>query len=485
MPNVFYENISLFIEKGLPMNKILKLFSVSAFGYSFGALFLPMPYVVIILPVLFLLSLNAVFAVTAWLISEIYLGNYQISGANPRTFIALALGVIFLCREIMVYRGANLRRTFGFLKIPLLLLFLGLVINIVSGAKGHEYSRWLVTLISNMMVVLVMGFGIRNEKDLRRIVSIFLAIVMIDCAIGILQYAGIQQAYDIRAFLSKTQIYSPVGRILGLSRNIIEYSYLLLLGFFLFAGHVFSKEIKSKNFIKFGLIILAATLIINATRSAIGGVFAALIVYVFFHQKIFHEEIISRRKVLIGLTMMVLLFAAVYLVFQGKPENGLFSKKWMSFQDTSAVGRLSRFQLAADVSLHHPLGIGTVNYEKYLYAYWTDLPTNRGISLNEFSVHNNFLRTILEYGFLGGILLVFFLITLFRRLTFLFTKTNDAYMKGILFAIFYFLCAYIFHIFFHNFGPMYGDNLFWFMTGLLVCAANITYQKKQGVGIDA
>jgi len=466
------------------MNKFLKILSISIFGYLFGVLVLAMPYFAIALPALFLLSLNSVVAVAAWLVSEIYLGNYQILGANPRTIIALVLGTIFMYKEIISYKGENLRRTFYFLKIPLLIVLLGLATNILSGAKFPEYSRWLITLLSNLMMVLLMGFGIRNRVQFRQVIFIFLIIVIIDCGIGIFQYLGVEQAYNIRQYLSKTQIYSPAGRILGLSRNIIEYSYILLLAFFLFAGNVIGKEIKYRQLMKFGLIILAITLIINATRSALGGIFAALIVYLFFHHKIFREKTVSKQGIIFCLIAMVLLFSMAYFIFQSN-ESNIFSKKWLLLQDTSAVGRLSRFQLAFNISLDNPLGIGTVNYDKYLYDYWTKLPSSRGISLEEFSVHNNFLRTVLEYGFLGGILLLIFLVTLFRKSVVLFKKTNDAYMKNTLMGIFYFLIAYNFHIFFHNFGPFYADNLFWFFIGLLTCANNIIYQEEGQESINA
>jgi len=465
------------------MNKLIKFFSISLFGYIFGVLFLATPYFAIALPAIFILSLNAVLAVAAWLVSEIYLGNFQVLGANPRTIIALTLGSIFMLREIISYRGENLKRTLIFLKIPLLLVILGIITNIISGAKFPEYSRWLITLISNLMMVLLMAFGIRNKQQFRQVIFIFLAIVIIDCGIGLLQYLGLKQAYDIREYLSKSQIYSPAGRILGLSRNIIEYSYLLLLGFFIFAGNVIGKKIDRKLIMEFGLIVVGMTLIINATRSAIGGIFLSLIIYSFFHRKIFREKTIPKQNIIFGLGVIFLIFIA-YFVIKGNDSSSIFSKKWLTLQDTSAVGRLSRFQLAFNVSIDNPFGIGTANYEKYLYDYWSKLPSMRGISLEEFSAHNNFLRTTLEYGFLGGILLVIFLITLFKKSVVLFKKTNDVYIKNFMIAVFYYLVAYIFQIFFHNFGPFYGDNLFWFLIGLLACAANIIFKEERQENLD-
>ncbi len=469
----------------MPVYKSLQLLWISAFGYLFGVSIFAMPYFVIALPALFLLSLNAVAAVTFWLVSEICFGNYQILGANPRTIIALVIGSIFLLREIISYKGTNLRRTLDFLKIPLLLVALGVITNIYSGAKFYEYTRWLVTISSNLMIVLLMGFGIRNIRQFKNVIFIFLIIVTVDSGIGILQYLGVQEAYGIREFLAKSQIYSPAGRILGLSRNIIEFSYILLLGFFMFAGNLFGKPKKFKLFMELGLIVVTITLFINATRSAMGGVFFALIGYLILHRKIFHEKILSRLKIVLVLCAMGLLFFVAYFTFQTSGNTNFFSKKWFLLQDTSALGRLSRFHLAYDVSMDHPFGIGTVNYDKYLYEYWTKQPAMRGISLEEFSVHNNFLRTTLEHGFLGGILLIVFLLTLFRKTISLIRITKDIYMKNILLGIFYFFFAYIFNIFFHNFGPMYGDNIFWFLIGLLACATNIIYQEKKEAGINA
>ncbi|HEC93680.1 MAG TPA: O-antigen ligase domain-containing protein [Candidatus Atribacteria bacterium] len=466
------------------MRSGLKILVAVVVGYIFGRFISLGPYIFWMLPIILGISfLFPIIGVIGWIISEIFLGNYQIFGANPRTFIAFAFAFYFLIRELIIHKGKNLKAISGFIKIPLIILMVGIMINIFLNTPFTNYFRWIVTFLSNISTVIFLGLFIKDEKILKKVVNIFIFILGINALVGIFQYIGIEQAYTIRQYLTKVEIYAHQGRVLGLSRTCIEYAYVLQLGFALLLGLLFWQDKKrriERIFLYISIWIIGIALILNGTRSAIGGIVLSILFYTFFDKKLLGEKIYTPKRIFAIFFVILVLGFSTFSILKMLGLEYILSPRQILLKDPSAIGRIPRVKLALNVFIHHPLGVGGWNnYVEKINFYWKNLGISRGIYWNEFSVHNHFLRTFVYYGIVGGILFILYILKLLK--TCIVNYKNAAfsnYLKGVFLGGAIFIVAYCFNIFFHNAGPLAGDNLFWFWVGIIVSGINIVKNKK-------
>jgi len=428
---------------------------------------------------------NPLIGITGWLFSEIFLGNYQIFGANPRTYIAFVLGFYFLIRELLIYKGENLKRIFAFIKIPLSILILGITINVFLNTSLNNYFRWVVTFLSNIATVIFIGLAIRNERSLRKVVNIFIFLLAINALVGIFQYIGIEQAYAIRQSIAKIEIHAHQGRVLGLSRNCIKYSYVLLLGITLLLGMLFwqdKERKKERMFLYISIWLIGLALILNGTRSAIGGILISVLFYTFFDKKILGEKVYTAKRIF---TIFFIIFVLAFTTFFVLEMFGLkyvLSPQQIFLRDFSAIGRIPRVKLAIEVLSHNILGVGGMwNYVEKISSYWSNIGLTKGISFKSFSSHNHFLSAFIYYGIIGGILFIIYMLKLLKSCVVHYRNTSSTYLKGIFLGGGLFIAAYCVNIFFHNYGPLDGDNLVWFFIGIITASVNIEKERNNNL----
>ena len=219
------------------------------------------------------------------------------------------------------------------------------------------------------------------------------------------------------------------------------------------------------------LVTMCAALIFNFTRSAIISLFLSIFLVSFFTPR--HAV----KRTLLFISALFLLLFSIAILYKNP-----FGSDWLHFQDTSAMGRLPRVLLGFKVFIHHPFGIGTgiENYGKYIFPYWFETGNSPGIYLQEFSPHNHFLRAFLNYGFLGGLLLIGYFLFIGRKVLHFF-KSSDK-LNGFWLGAVIFFFAYIPHILTHNYGPLEGHNQFWLFIGLLVAADRLSTRNENSSG---
>jgi O-antigen ligase len=414
---------------------------------------------------------------TGWLIGEIFLGDFQIFGANIRTFIAISLGLYYLINDFVVHKGANSRLVVPFVKIPLALLVLGIVLNIYSNIPYIDMLRWIGTFSSNILTVFLLGIAINKEKHLKQIIYIFILILTINATIGILQYVGIGEMYVLREYLAKVKISGQEGRSLGLSRDVIEFAYQIQLSFCI----IFGMSFLLKERIVLRRILLVCTLFINivalgfcATRSAIGGIVLSGFICFVFGRRILGFNFKSNILSFVLLFVFVLCIGGLYKFNVNNSTVTNNTVKILTLKDSSALGRWPRMKLAFTVFINNPMGIGTEDYGKYILpSYWTRVGSDSDMTTEEYSPHNHYLKVFLHFGILGGLLFIVFMFKLFKLSFRLYKIVQIDLLKGFLIGGILFFMAYPVNIFFHNYGPLMGDNLFWFFLGLLAAITKL------------
>jgi hypothetical protein len=435
------------------------------------------PLLVIIVGVFFCF-IYPIVGIYIWLLGELILGDYQVVGANIRTYITFFLGSYLLIKESVIHKFDYLRRFRTLLIIPLFILAWGVSISILTEEPPTYYLRWVITFLSNVFLVIYMGLVIKNVRDLKKAISFFFLLLALSSIIGVMQYFNISAAFKIRYILTKVFVHSPQGRIIGLSRSVIEMAYSLVLGVSLLFGALLGDRrqlIKRNKFIVvlFALIFLATFL--NATRSAIGGLFfSACLMFLFFRNKLRNIHRAMPRRLIIasagGLSIIVITLFLLNLT----DNKFILNADQITLRDTSASGRLPRLELAYNVFLKYPFGVGGwFNYERVTPSYWSDLSSSAGMSMDNFSVHNHFLRAFLFYGFPGGLLLLLYFAYCFSICYRGAPNSKYDYLNSVFISGIFYFPAYSFNIFFHNAGPLSGDNLFWFMIGLIAVALTL------------
>jgi hypothetical protein len=188
-----------------------------------------------------------------------------------------------------------------------------------------------------------------------------------------------------------------------------------------------------------GLAAMIAVSIACATRSPILGAGVFIIAY-------FTIQGDARMAILI-----LVAGAALYLVAPALLEILQTSEsRVFRVGDNSSTGRLPLFLFGFQLFLDNPLGYGfDFTSHEYWTKYWSDLYTLPSAAvIRDTLLHNYLLNMLTTYGI--GLLLALPLTAylIWRGRTFL--------------PVF---IPYVVHITFHNTGPFWNDNLFWFVIG--------------------
>ena len=441
----------------------------------------------LIVPLFLLILIIPFLSIVLWLFSELMLGDLQILGANPRTYIVFFMVAFLLLRNFL--EGRSIRNyLLEFIGLIFFLLLLNiLLINVINNNAVGEYLRFIITLTSNIFTVLLISFVVRDIECHKKAFVLLFIFISINAVIGILQFFNVGQVYLMREHLHKVQIIGQQGRVIGLSRDVIEFGYTLQLGLMLALGFINTRFPAShKNSLRIFciciLFILGVAMVLNGTRSVIGGVLLSVFFYALFGQKLSKEKLFSRRYIVKAVLFIVCVVAISKFILNISTGSNELIDRLFSLKDPSALGRSPRFMLALDIFKQNLFGVGsTVNYARKAMIHWGSIGPNIGLGLNSFSVHNHFLRAFVFYGFIGGILFLVFFLRILVACIKMWSIQGDYYLKGFFLGSCLFLVAYAVNIFFHNYGPLSGDNLFWFWLGLMVAAINIDREKNDQI----
>ena len=214
------------------------------------------------------------------------------------------------------------------------------------------------------------------------------------------------------------------------------------------------------------LTVLTTALVLNASRSALLGVFFGGMVAL--APLLLKRPGLRRTPNLLSLAIVaVATFALVSLI----EEGGAFNRRVLSVQDTSARARLPMVITALRYAVEYPLG--TVVYEPEPRHLPHDLDPSVQREVLRHTPHNQFLVVLVYYGWPGlALLLAFYGVIAVALLSSirLALKLSTADAIVLVASLAGCIAAYGCNSLFHNAGPFVGDWYHWIVIGLVFSA---------------
>lgn len=317
--------------------------------------------------------------------------------------ISLWFYLILLACILFVFDEFNKRIKFNlhykkYLMYLLILFFVMIAVLFIYGhlqSKMIFLSQYLVMIILSILVYIT----IKSEKDIKSITLWIVVSILFSSIFGLLQALNPSMYHRVIEILNiGNDNIEITGRINGLSTTTITFSYELLIGLLL-SLWLFQKY-KMKIMLPIALIIIL-TLLINQTRSAI--VAAIFSVLLFYFQKMNLKKIV---------TNFLLIFIAIAIVLS---FINLFDINVRSFfGDTSSTARIPMIITAIRYSFYFPFGTGIYD----LYKLNIDLSMYSSVVVNSILsnyTHNQFSNILVEYGYLGLLLMILIYVNIFGK----------------------------------------------------------------------
>ena len=276
------------------------------------------------------------------------------------------------------------------------------------------------------------------------------------------------------------------GRTAGLSVGTITFSYQLAvaiplaIGLLLFplwrlfplrhsgGGVPDNRKASRDEWAWRGVVVVVLTglttaLVLNASRSALLGVFCGALVAL--SPLLLKPLGLRRMPSLLSLAVVaVSTFAIVSLI----EEDGAFDRRLISVEDTSARARLPMAVTAFRYAVEHPLG--TVVYRPEPRHLPSGLDSRIQREVLSHTPHNQFLVVLVYYGWPGFALLMLFygvILSVLASSIRVALKLRTAGAIVLVASIAGSVAAYGCNSLFHNAGPFVGDWYHWIVIGLV------------------
>jgi len=365
-------------------------------------------------------------------------------------------------------------------------IFIGIVAAMVIivfmvGISQNSSIPMLFRQVSRVAVAAVIVFLIFILVDdmykLKIYLSVTISALMLSCIIGILQVTFGEPFYALRQFfISKSNLamLTVYGEASGFALYSLPLAYQIIcvlpLCFsvlLLNARHITSRI---KVYLAIICVVLGITLIMTFSRSALLGMAVWIVGLVFLKTKGTKYSINKKR-----LLFFFVIIIAIITIFSSNLEQ-IFT-----FKDESARDRLPLFTMGIKIFTLHPFGIGSsARYNEYSIEHFDFFEDKSAVSsaVKRMAPHNQFLNTLLYWGFPALLLLVFFFIYKIRTLIRIINTTKNNYILSLAFGLIGISIAYIFHSFFHNAGPFLGDIFYWHIIGIIPALYNIDNKIK-------
>jgi O-antigen ligase len=286
-------------------------------------------------------------------------------------------------------------------------IFVLLIMQFIYAPHTDMLTEFSKYFIIGIITIITLKFLLRSREN-----TIFF-LRMIVLVISLISLATIvsQVLYSILGI--ETILIHPYRslqfpRSVGLYDNPNYYSISLLIGIGIILGF-FQQRIISSNqtLYKIMFLIISLDLILTFSRGAIIAYFLMTVYYVLVKFNIS----VSSKKVFysIAILLAIILIVPLFNDFVGWNESKIISQLQFRFFDKDFESE-SRYllwsrgwDLYTSSITYFLFGVGGKNFQTYA-AYGLDL-----------SVHNSYLRYLYELGLFGAGLLLYLLITLWRK----------------------------------------------------------------------
>ena len=333
------------------------------------------------------------------------------------------------------------------------LALLGAFVSLVNGAPPLAILRSLTEVHLQAAVTIMVAAILAQVAGPRACVIAIVAVIGASACVAMAQMMDIQSAWTVRRALGPLPTEAIDGlnlqerRPVGLSFSPIQLGTHLCLAFAAFVA------VRSKlrgpadgadPLVIPALLALVAASIACATRSPILGALVFIAAYA-----------VQRRTSWL-LLFLILSAAAIYFVWpllMSAVEST--APRVVRTDDNSSAARSTLVYYGLRLFVDNPLGYGLTFAPMTLWqSYWPDIymmQAPRGVREND--LHNYLVSMLNIYGI--GLLL----------LTPIVTKLLWHSRTSLIFFV-----PYLVHILFHNSGPFYNDNVFWFVIAAIAAA---------------
>ncbi len=312
-----------------------------------------------------------------------------------------------------------------------------------SGAAfGHK--RFTFESFALILIVSQMKWGDRN---LRRVVWLFIGAAVFHSVVVLLSSRNINILPINTAVIESSEL----GRYAGLFSQPGRFALFVSMGIILIYSLMIQQRKLSllKLLFFMGLMLICvAGLMLGETRATFGGVALTLILSTYRSPKI-SPQLFKKTFLIVAIFLCIALFIAVvnlipYLI-------GRFGSGFLSQEHTTARGWV--WPLALEAILYYPLGIGYVSLNDITGA-------------NVAHAHSLFLHWTVMFGIPALILLIYFLVKLFRGIKIVEVKKirGIEYVTALKWAVVVFLINGITDPYFITNVGIY----FWLFAGILL-----------------
>jgi hypothetical protein len=408
---------------------------------------------------------------------------YYISGLTkfpPRVYLAVLVTLLSLDKIIYVLRTQTWLRRMFFIALSVTVLII-----LVDTAHGNTsvLRRSLARRIAPILIMLCVCANVRTVRDLKLLLLFLLGGSIFSAIVGILQYHGFEFAWDLRLNLDQFTHTGDLGhgpgdlddprkgRILGMSGNVIYFSYHMVVAAAFLIPMMFAEGLRRRTLwlCRIGALIVVVALVESLTRSAI---LALWVMVITVTMPIMSQSLKRRGGIVRSLVPVILAVITIYVAFSTLSESSQ-SDRIFSLRD---VNRPTLFMGTLRMIAEHPLGLGTSGTIHWALAHFgdfSDLPN--AIILTKTTSHNYFLNVASFWGILTGFLSVLFFVVIWKSGNFLerFKEGLPHSVRWMPIASKALVLGYICQCSFHNAGPFFADLTFWYYVSILLAAQTL------------
>lgn len=404
--------------------------------------------------------LFAVACLMLLLLLEIAVSQIKVAGIPIHAFVSCALLMVL---GALYARDAHIavERHLLLLCLAAGLAFEGILVSLANNAAVGDIVDNVIQIHVQAIVTITVAAILARVCGPRACVFAIIAVVAITSSLAVLQMLHVDFAWHIRLAigpLSRDENNPLVvdTRPTGLSYSPIHLTTEICLAFAAF-GMLRDRQRRMRGDTAADLWVILAVFalivgsIASQTRTGLLGAVLFLGLYAALKRSTW-LPLLLLFGALVGLVAWPLVISIVQST----------APRVASVSDNSAVGRLVFAYYGVRLFLDNPLGYGLMFQPDQLWGkYWSDLylmQAAQGAQIHD--LHDYVLSMLNIYG-IGIALFIPFAVKLLRQASW---------------ALVYFV-PYAVHIMFHNSGPLYNDNIIWFVVAAFSSAGAMEWSS--------
>lgn len=357
-------------------------------------------------------------------------------GVPVRSLLAVVLlGFIIWRYPRVVAHTISQCRTIAF--VIAYLAVIGVALTVANGDSVAKASGVLTEVYVQAFISILLIYSLCTILGLATVTAIVAGTIVLTLIFCVLQFAGVQQAWDIKVLLDDFQGAPPMlttDRPPGLSFSAVHLGYQVYV--LVAIALVWSMVKGTPAYLVVAILLVIVSSITAGNRSPLLGVLVLGAIYAY--------RFYPRATLMLGPLLLAIALPIVLSVMTTLEEAGVRAAET---DDSSSVGRIVLNYFGWLLFQDNIFGYGlTFDSQSQWPQYWNALNSLENATIvQRYGIHNYFLNMLLMFGvFLAplGLLLA----------------GNRRVMRLFAWAF----VGYFVNAFTHNEGPFHGDNIFWY-----------------------